>query len=176
MRHGVWLWSCLCGLCRVGYARFGGKIQLIGSLITPLEDKSFVLGARPISRGELLTFCGVIPNFEEKQVFSTAHHPIYEHSFFGGATGECLEEASTFSSGPSLVLLASAAAVKADPRRLGHEKRPFFLAKQEVKNSCFLFFGKDFCWIFVNLGSFNHWRVLLNPQILFSFCSEHAAS
>ena len=40
--------------------------------------------ARPISRGELLTFLGVIPNFEEKQVLSTAHHPIYEHSFFGG--------------------------------------------------------------------------------------------
>ena len=42
------------------------------------------------------------------------------------------------------MLLASAAAVKADPRRLGHEKRRF-LAKQKVKpNSCFLFFGKDF--------------------------------
>ena len=88
----------------------------------------------------------------------------------GGATGECLKEASTFSSGPSLVLLASAAAVKADPRRLGHEKRRFW-AKRDVKpNLCFFFvFGKDFFWIFVNLGSFNHWRVLLNPQILFPF-------
>ena len=97
--------------------------------------------------------------------------------FLGGVTGECLKEASTFSSGPSLVLLASAAAVEADPKRLGHEKRRFFFAKREVKpNSCFLFFGKDFCRIFVNLGSFNHWRVLLNLQIPFSFCSEHAAS
>ena len=36
-RHGVW-W-CLCGVCRVGYARFGGNLQLIGSFITPLKFK-----------------------------------------------------------------------------------------------------------------------------------------
>ena len=64
--------------------------------------------------------------------------------FFGGATGECLKEASTFSSGPSLVLLASAAAVKADPRRLGHEKRRFLANRRVKPNSCFVFLGKDF--------------------------------